>query len=164
MTKPTTYYVTTDGLAAALSSPDILSTMRGILQGRAHPMTIKSFVKRNYIAKDMRAGTRADHNTLILSGAVERVREVLINAPAPPPATSANGHGKKAVTYALKSSPEPQFSPTVEKVKHAMSTLEGEVTFSQIADHPELRGMNPGTLRWAIQMLRRAGVCESKAA
>lgn len=161
----TQFYVTSDGLAAGLSNPDVLKTLQGALEGRAHPMTVKSFKKRGYLAEDKREGPRADHNLLVLSGAVERIREVLLTG-TPGENGRANGHakrGRKAI-YTIKPAPEPEFSPTVEKVRRALNSFSSPVSFSEIAAHPDLKHMNPGTLRWAIQVLRRAGLCESQAA
>lgn len=157
------YYVTNTGLAATLQNEDVLHTMQGILNGRAHPMTVRAFHKRGFIELDKRNGARTDHNALILGGAIERVRGVLLG-PAPIPDATAHDTGKKPrklVTYSA-ADPKPRFSPVVEKVRTALSSVEGELTFAQLHALPELKDMNEGTLRWAIQVLRRAGACESK--
>lgn len=156
------YFVTSAGLAAALASPNILATMKGVLIGKAHPMTVRSLHKRGYIEKDQRQGGRADHNTIILSGTVERVREVLVGPTLPPAVAQDTGKKPRTpVTYSLTSAPEPEFSPTVEKVRRVMRSIAAEADFFTIASHPDLAGMNPGTLRNAIQQLRQAGVCQS---
>lgn len=158
------YFVTSDGLAAGLSNPEVLKTLQGILHGDAHPMTAKSFLRRGFIAEDKRDGPRADHNLLVLSGAVERIREVLLHGSPPPAAiaTNGNGHSKRNVVYVPKAAPEPEFSPTVEKVRKALTDFLQPVSFNEIRSHKDLEHMNPGTLRWAIQVLRRAGMCESR--
>jgi hypothetical protein len=158
---PTQYYVTNDGLAAALANTEVLKTMQGILAGRAHAQTIKSFNRKGWIESDKRHQLRADHNTLILSGAVERIREVLVTSPAPPDAAASNGHSKRDVTYTLATPPPPTFSPTVEKVRSVLAASDKQLTFSEIHAHPTLRKMNPGTLRWALQVLRRSGLARS---
>lgn len=153
------YYVTNEGLAAALANPDVSLTLQGVLHGRAHPMTVRSLHKRGLIAPDKRGGARTDHNALVSSGAVERVREVLLQSN--PPTAPAVEAKPKGVTYTIKAG-APQFSPTVEKVKGAIESFGARpITFADIAGHETLQGMNPGTLRWAIQVLRRAGLCES---
>lgn len=153
---PTQFYVTNEGLAAGLADPEILQTLRGILLDHAHPMTIKAFMKRGLVAQDKRTGTRADHNTLILTGAVERVREVLL----PPAPDGIATQAKRPVRYVTQDNPRASLTPTVQKVYDAFKATGGG-TYAELSDHALLKGMNPGTLRWAIQQLRQRGLVEN---
>lgn len=149
------YYVTNSGLAAALGNPDVAETMRGVVLGTAHPQTTRSFHKRGFVEVDRRGATRTDHNTLIISGAVERVRSVLLHSgpedPAPAPEPPSH---RSLVRYSVAPEPPtPALSPTCEKVLAAMQSNAEGLTFAEL--RAALPDVNEGTLRWAIQELRR---------
>lgn len=153
MTKPIRYFVTPQGMAASLANPDLLDTLSGILQGNAHPMTIRSLQKRNFIAYDRREPL----------GALKEVRSVLLQNPPVSPSTASPSNGRRGpVSYTFRTTPAlPPFTPTVERVLAVAKTLEGSVTYDTLHTHPDLADIQPGTLRWAIQVLRRAGLCAS---
>lgn len=152
MTKPIRYFVTPVGMASALANADLLDTINGVLLGNGHPMTVRSLLKRGYIELERR-------NPL---GALKEVRGVLLQNPqsAVSPLTPTPSSGP--VTYQFHETPAlPRFTPTVERVLTAARSLTGTVTYDTLHTHSDLKDLNPGTLRWAIQVLRRAGLCSS---
>jgi hypothetical protein len=178
------FYVTTEGLAAGLANPSVHQTLRGILVGRAHPSTIKAFERRHLIAPDKRTDIRADHNTMVLNGTLDRLRTILFTTvqegDAPDPA-EANDGGQPEVAvappkappapapkpappktrYTLAQRTEPVLSPIMEIIVGAIKT-HGTASVEELrAASPEVAAINAGTLRWAIQQLRQRGVLAS---
>lgn len=162
------YYATPQGLAAAITDPEIERTLRGIITGRAHPQTVKAFERRNLIAREQR------QHPLVTSGAIERLREYLrsSNAAEVVPAAEVASDVKPATLpkkatpgptkYAAVVPAGPQLSPTFTLIYETVKAIgSASVTDLKAAD-PRIAAMNPGTLRWAIQQLRSKGLLVSQ--
>ena len=161
------YYVTAEGLAAAIVNPEIHRTLRGILTGKAHPQTVKAIERRKLIAKEQRQGARTDHNTLITTGALDRIREIMQpvpgpvaeEVPAPKPAPKAAAGPTR---YEAVQPQGPQLSPTLSTIYETVKSI-GTASVEELKRaNPVIAAMNPGTLRWAIQPLRKKGLLQSK--
>lgn len=164
-TKTPHYYVTTEGLKAGLVNSELLLTLKGILLERAHPQTVKAFERRGLIAKDQRDGERADHNLLILSGAVDRIRHIVMpngQPPTTPASTAAVPHaGRQPVKYLPQEAPKPALPPTVQQVYDAFKKTGAASVPELMAADKAIKALNPGTLRWAIQQLRQKRLLET---
>ena len=163
----TDYYVTPEGLAAALVNPEIHRTLRGILTGKAHPQTVKAVERRKLIAKDQRRAAHVDHNALILSGAIERIQQVMQPVPGPaaeevPAPKPAPKPAAGPTRYEAVQPQGPQLSPTLSTIYETVKSI-GTASVDELKKaNPVIAAMNPGTLRWAIQQLRKKGLLQSK--
>lgn len=70
------YFVTPRGLADAFNNPEVLNALRAVLTGHATMQAIQQYLADGLIGEDRRGQARIDHNILILSGAIERLRSV----------------------------------------------------------------------------------------
>jgi hypothetical protein len=71
------FYVTSKGIASAFGSEAVMGRLRRALMGRTDPRMVKSLVRSGLLAKDKRAAIRVDHNELLMSGALDRMRQII---------------------------------------------------------------------------------------
>jgi len=71
------FYVTSKGIASAFGSDAVMGRLRRALMGRTDPRMVKSLVRSGLLAKDKRAAIRVDHNELLMSGALDRMRQII---------------------------------------------------------------------------------------
>jgi hypothetical protein len=71
------YYVTAKGIAVAFSNEQTLGRLRRVLMGKADPRVTQALVRSGLLAKDKRAAVRVDHNEMIMSGVLDRMKQII---------------------------------------------------------------------------------------
>lgn len=78
------YFVTAEGLRAAFLHDRVLKDITAILEGRARGPLVEDYRTKGLIDEDRRPPRQVDHNALIVSGAVTRIRDLLGANGGPP--------------------------------------------------------------------------------
>lgn len=167
------FYVTTEGLAAAVVDQPILDNLRDVLTGKAEPITIARYVRQGYLGKEKRLGApRIDHNQIILASTIERLREAVVasgldlnvkpKAVEPKVTRPRKPRARPYATYALITRQTmPEIPPSVQKLYDAIKAHGQPLTMADIRQFPEMQAFSLVTLRWGIQVLRRVGLLET---
>ena len=71
------FYVTTKGLAVAFSNDAVLGRLKRVVGGKADPRLTKALLSSGLIQREKREALRVDHNEMILTGVLDRMRQVL---------------------------------------------------------------------------------------
>jgi hypothetical protein len=73
----TGFYVTAKGLAVAFSNDAVLGRLKRVVAGKADPRLTKALMRGGLIQREKREAIRVDHNEMILTGTLDRMRQVL---------------------------------------------------------------------------------------
>jgi hypothetical protein len=181
-TMDTRYYVTNEGLSAAISDQAVLDNLRGILRGTPSDRGVLArYVKQGLLAKDKRRkfADRVDHTDIILNGHIERLIAAMPSPKEDTPVVVPKANGKAKPVKAAKPRQDvsgrrpfalyaaivrrtlPVVPPSALKVYEALKGRPEPLSTEQILALPELAPSTPTTIRWAIQVLRTKGLVET---
>lgn len=140
------YFVTNAGLAAAFGDRRVLETLTNVLHGDAPKPLVQDLLRQGLIDEEHRdRPAQIDHNLLLLSGALDRLRDVLPEAPK-----KKNGHANSALDdEAIRD------LRTVPKKLYRLSSKAGKITSD------ELRQLSSGARR-VLVALRNENVGTTK--
>ena len=159
------YYVTDAGLRAAVVNEQVLETLKAIIAGQPKPASIARMTRQQFIAPNKRHDERVDHNMIIVSGAIDRLRRVVdsIEKPQPEPEPPAITFPRRPrVAYAhVPRRTIPPLTPAMQAIHEVFKRSTDPLTTADIMRAPEAATLNPVTIRWAIQQLRQRGLVEN---
>lgn len=145
------YFITRQGLTAALASVATLGELKGVLKDEADPGAIRKLLQEGYIGVNKRSLGKMDPHTLLLEAMAYVEPSVTPTRPR-----EAKTWGRTPVGYRLVSPhlPVPEnLGDAPKAVYHTLTDRpmsSAEVIKKLKKEHPET------TVRWAIQVLRRA--------
>jgi hypothetical protein len=168
------YFVTADGLRAALLNDRVLHDFTRILTGEAPATLVARYRRQGLVDEDRRPSPQVDHNALVLSGTVERIRELLTQptnghppatTPAEPPAedddlrTRPRRLYRPAPTAASLTADQLRGLPSgARRVLRALRR--SKVATTRILS--DATGLNRRTVENALSRLRAAGLIETE--
>jgi hypothetical protein len=79
------YFVTARGLSEAFTNERVLENLTRILKEQAPRPVVQTYLSQGLIDIDRRPAPQVDHNALILSGALDRLRAVVKDVDVQPP-------------------------------------------------------------------------------
>jgi hypothetical protein len=158
-----TFFVTNEGISAALGSGEILGNLKSVLLSQAAPRVIGQLKKRGFIAPEKRKNPlRVEHNALVLDGVIDRIRTIAApqrtngGKPAEEPRSRLLAPRIGYVAVRPGSSPR-DLTPSTEQVYKALGKRPQRI--GEIAE--KVKDVHPNTIRWAIQILRQRRLVKS---
>lgn len=164
------FYATKFGIAASLVDAKVHQEIKGAVSGNAPALVAQRLIRDGYIAEDLRSGTNI--TALATNGTLDQLRSVIesLHQPtervvphkSPRHADPSKQHwGRTPVGYVIqppKGTDLPLLSPAAKAVYDMLrDTPQSAAELARKA-----RSLNPGTVRWAIQMLRQKGLALSQ--
>jgi hypothetical protein len=137
------FYVTPDGLAAAVRNPTVREQLRDSLLHSAVRQPRK-MLALGYLAREQRRQPRLDTTTLVLSGLVDQIAPYVRRTdPVPEPSPR--------VRYTVTKVRPARLGPSLQQVYTALAVA--PATTPEL--YTRLPQMDRNTLRWAVQVLRQ---------